>query len=207
MKKVLIAISRQFGSGGRLIGEKLAGDLGILFCDRSLIQMTAEKSGLAPEFIEKNEESVPSGFLLNLSAASFPTFKENLAYDQPINDKTFFAQSSVIKELAARESCVFVGRCADYILREDPDLVRIFICAPKDQRRQRAVEKYDIPENEIDSKLKKIDKARSNYYKYYTGELWGNPMNNDLIINTGYTGVDGAVETIKAMLKAKGILD
>ena len=207
MSNTIITISREFGSGGRLVGEKLAQALDIPFYDSAIIEMAAEKSGLAPSFIEQNEEHIPNSFLFNLSASALSSYKPSLQYDTPINDKTFFAQSAVVRELAAQGSCVIVGRCADYVLREEPGLVRVFICAEPEDRKKRAVEKYGLDSASIESRLKKIDKARANYYKFYTGENWGGIHEHDLIINTSFIGIDGAVEVIKTLLKEKGFID
>jgi len=203
MDKFIITISREFGSGGRLIGEKLAARLGVEFYDRSIIQMAAEKSGLSYKFIEQNEENVTNSLIFNISAAS--SFTQAMTYfDTPVNDKTFFAQAEVIRELA-KNSCVIVGRCADYILREDPALVRLFITADLDDRARRAVEEYQYPSVTAAEKIRKIDKSRANYYKYYTGQPWGNLHNYDLIINTSFTGILGAVSVIMTMLEEKGV--
>ncbi len=203
MDKYIITISREFGCGGRLIGEKLAARLGIEFYDKSIIQLAAEKSGLSYKFIEQNEEHVTSSLLFNISAAS--SFSQAMTYfDTPVNDKTFFAQAEVIRELS-KNSCVIVGRCADYILREDPALVRLFITAKHDDRVRRSVEEYNYPSATAAEKIKKIDKNRANYYKYYTGQSWGNLHNFDLVINTSFTGVQGAVSIIMTALEEKGV--
>lgn len=203
MDKFIITISREFGSGGRLVGEKLAARLGVEFYDRSIIKLAAEKSGLSYKFIEQNEEHVTNSLIFNISAAS--SFTQAMTYfDTPVNDKTFFAQAEVIRELAGN-SCVIVGRCADYILREDPALVRLFITANLEDRVRRAVEEYNYPAVTAVEKIKKIDKRRANYYKYYTGQPWGNLHNYDLVINTSFTGIPGAVSIVMTMLEEKGV--
>lgn len=203
MDKFVIAISREFGSGGRLVGEKLASRLGIEFYDRSIIQLAAEKSGLSYKFIEQNEENITSSLLFNISAAT--SFAQAATYfDTPVNDKTFIAQNDVIRELA-KNNCVIVGRCADYILRDNPALVRVFITAKFEDRVRRAVEDYNLSSVAATEKIKKIDKSRANYYKYYTGQPWGNLHNYDLVINTSFTGIQGAVAIIVTMLEEKGV--
>ena len=189
MDKFIIAISREFGSGGRLIGEKLATRLGIEFYDKTIIQMAAERSGLSYKFIEQNEENISNSLLFNFPAAtSYTNFKTAAYFDTPVNDKTFLAQTDVIRELA-KNNCVIVGRCASYVLRDDPSLVRIFITADFDDRVRRSVEEYSFPSEAADEKIKKIDKSRANYYKYYTGQPWGNMHNYDLVVNTSFTGI------------------
>ena len=205
MDKYIITISREFGSGGRLIGEKLAPRLGVEFYDKSIIQLAAERSGLSYNFIEQNEENISNSLLFNFPAATAYTgFKTAAFFDTPMNDKTFLAQAEVIRDLS-KSSCIVVGRCADYILRDDPALIRIFITARFEDRVRRAVEEYRFPSESAVEKIKKIDKSRANYYKYYAGQPWGSLHNYDLIINTSFTGVLGAVNIILTMLEEKGI--
>jgi cytidylate kinase len=205
MDKFIITISREFGSGGRLIGEKLASGLGVEFYDKSIIQMAAERSGLSYKFIEQNEENITGSLLFNFPAAtSYTNFKTAAYFDTPVNDRTFLAQTEVIRDVA-KSSCVIVGRCADYILREDPALIRIFISAPFDARVRRAVEEYRFPSEAAEERIRKIDKSRANYYKYYTGQPWASIHNFDLIVNSSFTGVPGAVSVIMTMLAEKGI--
>ena len=201
--KFIITISREFGSGGMRVGELLAKELDIPFYDKAIINMAADKSGLSAGFIEKSDENIPSGFFHNLKYASYSSFDTVSYYDAPVTDKVFFAQSSVIKEIAAQGSCVIVGRCADYILRGEPELVRVFIRGSLDDRVRRAVERYDLPGEKAADKIRKIDKRRANYYNYYTSREWGSLDNFDLVINTSFTGVNGAVAVIKSMLNER----
>ena len=205
MDKFIITISREFGSGGRLIGEKLAARLGIEYYDKNIIHMAAERSGLSYKFIEQNEENMSNSLLFTLPAAtSYTSFRTTTYYDTPVNDKTFLAQTEVIRELS-KNSCIIVGRCADYILRDDPALIKIFITGDFEERVHRAVNKYQFPSEAAEEKIKKIDKSRANYYKYYTGQPWGSIHNYDLIINSSFTGIPGAVAVITTMLEEKGI--
>ena len=206
MGNLIITISREFGSGGRVIGEKLAAQLGIAFFDKSIIQMAAEKSGLSPEFIEKSEETATSSFLFNLAATAYSNAKYTLQYDTPVNDKAFFAQSGIVREIASKGDCVIVGRCANFILREEEKLVRVFITGTKENKIKRIVEKYDMPLEGASERLRKIDKSRANYYKYYTGEAWADIKNYDLVINSSFTEIDGAVSIIKTILKEKNYI-
>jgi len=200
MDKYVITISREYGSGGRHIGELLASGLGIPFYDKELIHMAAEKSGMSAGFIEKTDENIPNTFLHNLKYSAYSSYDSISFYDSPVTDKVFLAQSSIIKELASQGSCVIVGRCADYILRDHPDLVTVFIRGTIEDRVRHAVEHYDLPAANAIEKLKKIDKSRTNYYKYYTSRQWGNIVNFDLVINSSFAGIEGAVAVIKAML-------
>ena len=201
MNKIIVAISRQFGSGGRIIGERLAAELGILFYDKTIIELAAKKSGLSTDFIEKSEEHASNSFLFNLASSSYTAPSYMFHYDLPIADKAFFAQASVIKELAAKDSCVIVGRCADYILRNEPNCIKVFVHANMEDRKKRIENIYKISADEVESKINKIDKGRANYYRHYTSEKWGDIFNHDLAINTSIVGINGAVRVIKAMLK------
>ena len=201
MNNQVITISRQFGSGGRLIGQKLAEDMGMGYYDKVLLALAAEKSGLSPDFIERLEEQASSSFLFNLSTASQASSNFFYQYDVPLNDKAFFAQAAVIKELADKENCVIVGRCAEHILRDRPDCLKVFICASKETRLKRLIDEYGMGEKEAKDRLDRLDKGRANYYKHYTGEQWGSIQNHDLCINTDVSGVDGAVALIKTMIK------
>ena len=206
MKRCIIAISRDFGSGGRFICEKLANALNIPCYDKALIQITAEKSGLSPKYIEQSEETAPSSFLYNIAVSSYSNPRYSGWSDTHTNDRTFFAQSAAIRELAEAGSCVIVGRCADYILRSDPDLVRVFVCGALEDRIQRGILYHGLDSKNAEDRIKKIDRNRANYYKYYTGKPWGDPHLYDIIINTSFTADDDAVEFIKSSLKIKGYL-
>ena len=206
MDKYIIAISREYGSGGRHIGELLAKELSIPFYDKEIIQMAAEKSGMSAGFIEKSDESIPNTFLHNLKYSAYSSYDSISYYDTPVTDKVFLAQSAVIKELAAQGSCVIVGRCAHYILRNEPGLVAVFIRARLEDRVRHAIEHYDLPQQNAVDRIKKIDKSRINYYKYYTSRQWGSTENYDLVINSSFSGVEGAVAVIKAMLLERNVL-
>ncbi len=205
MDKFIITVSREFGSGGSKIGEKLAARLGVECYDKVLIQLAADKSGLSYDFIKQTEEHATNSLLYNITAAtSFSNFRTMAFFDTPVNDKAFFAQAEVIRDLA-QESCVIIGRCADYILQDEPGLVRLYITGSLDERVRRAVQYYKIPCDGADERIKKIDKSRGNYYKYYTGRVWGDIQNYDLVINSSFAGIDGAVAVIVTMLREKGV--
>jgi cytidylate kinase len=201
MKNYILTISREYGSGGRQVGELLAKELGIPFYDREILQMSAEKSGMSTDFLEKRDEVIQNTFLHNLMHATYPNIEAY--YETPITDKVFQAQSSVIRDIADKGSCVIVGRCADYILRDNPAVVTVFVRAELEDRIRQATEQYDMPSDKAAERIKKIDKQRANYYKYYTTRQWGSMNNFDLIINSSFTGIDGAVAVIKTMLENK----
>jgi len=204
MEKFIITISREFGSGGRYVGEMLAKELGVPFYDRDIITMVAEKSGLSASFIEKSDESIPNTFLHNLKYSAYSSVDTMAFVEMPvITDKVFLAQSSVIKEIASQGSCVIVGRCADYILRDEPDLVKVFIRASMEDKVKRAIKFHGLSPEKAPERVKKIDKSRTNYYKYYTHRPWGSFDNFDLGINTSFTGVTSAVTIIATMIREK----
>lgn len=206
MGNLIVTISREFGSGGRKVGELLAQQLCIPFYDKEIIQITQEKSGLSKEFLENAEEHSRRSFLFSIATTAYADMKYPYQYDTPVTDKAFFAQSDVIRELAAKNNCVIVGRCADYILKEEDKMLRVFITAEHDDRLKRIIAEYGIDEKEAPAKLKKADKARASYVRLYTGEEWGSIHNHDLIINTSFTGIEGAVNIIKEALHSKGYI-
>lgn len=200
MDNLIVTVSREFGSGGRQVGKKLAEELGINYYDKVILALASEKSGLPKEYIERIEEQASSSFLFNLSMNAINTPDFFYQYDVPASDRAYFAQTAAIKELAEKESCVIVGRCADYILRENKNCLRVFIHASKPTRLTRLVDEYGIAEKEAKDRLDKMDKGRANYYKHYTGERWGQTDSYDLAINTDVCGIDGAVKVIKTMV-------
>ncbi|MCL2392072.1 MAG: cytidylate kinase-like family protein [Oscillospiraceae bacterium] len=200
MKKFLLTISREYGSGGRLIGKTLASALETPFYDDEIRTLTAQKSGLSEEFIAKSAENLPNTFLHNLNYSAYSSYDSISFYDIPVTDKLFLAQSEVIKELATKGSCIIVGRCADFVLREEPGLIKVMIRGEPEDRIRYAVKNYALSPEKAAEALKRIDKSRNNYYKYYTNRQWANLDNYDLVINTSFTGIGGAVAIIKTML-------
>jgi cytidylate kinase len=195
----IITISREFGTGARLIGKNLADILGFSYYDRAIIQLAAEKSGLSPEFIERNEEKTTNSFLFNLSTSAYITSGINLQYTMPVNDKAFIAQSEVIREIAKTGNSVIVGRCADYILNEHPKLLRVFLYGDKEDRLKRIINEYGYDPAKAETDLSKIDKGRANYHKFYTGTPWKDISNYDICLNTTKTGIEGAIKTLKTL--------
>ncbi|MDR1376242.1 MAG: cytidylate kinase-like family protein [Synergistaceae bacterium] len=200
MSGLVITIGREFGSGGRQVGEQLANGLGIAFYDKSLIHLAVAKSGLDPVTIEKAEEEATSKFLFNLAIGGYAATGVFSQVNVPISDQIFFAQSKAIEELASQGNCVIIGRCANYILRDHPKLVRVFIYGRKEDKLRRIVEQYGVPQEESETKMAKMDKGRANYYEYYTDEKWGSVKSYDLAINTSFAGIDGAVKIVRAMI-------
>lgn len=199
----IITISREFGTGARLIGREVAALLGYGYYDRALIEMAAEKSGLSEDFIERTEEKASNSFLYNLATAAYIASDVTMQYSMPVNDRAYMVQADVIKEIANTGNGVIVGRCADYVLKDHPKLLRVFIYANKEDRVNRIVSEYGQDPKNAESVLSKIDKGRANYHKFYTGSNWKTMENYDICINTSTTGIQGAVMAIKAAAEEK----
>lgn len=199
-KKIIVTIGRQFGSGGRTIGKKLAEQLGIAYYDKELINLASKESGICGEFFEKADER-NTGSLLKALAMGFTMnnaiFQSN---DYLSNESLFRIQSDVIRKVAAEGSCILVGRCADYILREDPDCIPIFISASWEDRIRRAMEYNHIDEKEAAEFIHKADKSRASYYNYYTDKVWGAAESYDLCINSSLYGIEKTVDFIKQFI-------
>lgn len=193
MKHIVITIGREYGSGGRLIAKQLSEEMGITFYDKQLITEVAKKTGFSENFIRDTEHQRPTNsFLYDLyTTVATPS----------VPDQVFIAQAKVIKAAAARESCVIVGRCADYILREEPHVLKVFVNAPLDQRIKRAREEYGVTEPNLESYVIRQDKARASYYNYFATGRWGQSREYDLCINSRI-GIDVAVGVIKAAAQA-----
>lgn len=197
----IITISREYGSGGRAIGQKLAEKLGYGFYDKVLIDLAAQKSGFAIDYIKNLEEKVTPGFLFNLAATGYYANTVFINDGLPASDKLFILQSKIIRELAVKEHCVIVGRCADYILRERNDCMNVFIHAPLEDRVKRAVDCYGLEDKDPESTVKRNDKIRCKHYKYYCGEQWGDMRNYDLTLNSSVYGCGGVAEIIAEAAK------
>ncbi|MBO4396574.1 MAG: cytidylate kinase-like family protein [Eubacterium sp.] len=202
MNKV-ITINRQYGSGGRDIGRKLAEIYGVPFYDNELISRAAKESGFAEAAFENAEEKATNSLLYSIAMGMNVFSAQEIGYaGLSLDDRIFLAQASVVRKVAESGPCVIVGRCADYILRERDDVVNLFIIAAVDFRIRRAVEIDMLPQNKAAEIVLKKDKTRANYYKYHVGERWDNVLNYDLAIRSDLTGIDGTVVALKAYLDA-----
>lgn len=197
MDKYVITIGRQFGSGGRSIGEKLAKKLDIPFYDKELISLAAKESGVSPEVFDNVDEKAANSLLYSLSMGMY-NFGSGFSVmgDLPVNDKLYLLQHQIIKDIAEKENCVIVGRCADYVLRDHPGCVNIFIYADMDFRKDEAIKRHGIDEARAEHIINKTDKSRANYYSFYSGQKWGMAENYDLCINSGKLSEDSIVELI-----------
>lgn len=200
----IITIGRQFGSGGREIGKKLAESLEIPFYDKELIQLAAKKSGVCEEVFETVDEQATNSFLYSLAMGAYTLSNtSSLITEMPINDKLFILQSDIIKNLAAEGPCVIVGRCGNYVLRDNPNAVHLFIYADMECKIKRVSKLYDLPENKVKDKIVKTDKKRANYCNYYTNEKWGIMQNYDFSLNSSRLDTERCVEVIRQYLAAR----
>ena len=201
--KIILTIGRQFGSGGREVGQKLAKELGIGYYDKELMALAAKESGLSEEFFEKADEKASSGlayaFTMGYSYMGlFPPYADVLS-----NDRLFLYQSDTIRNLAEKGSCVIVGRCADYILREHPRCANVFISASKDDRIARLCQMHHIDEEAAEEMIEKADKRRSEYYNYYSYKTWGAAATYHLCIDSSSLGIEETVRFIEEFVAKK----
>lgn len=204
---LVITIGRQFGSAGIDIGQKVAETLNIPFYDKELVEMAAQKSNLSPDALKHVDERATNSFLYSIASGgmSMHGLHTPTAYDMPINDKLFIAQSEVIKEVAQKGDCVIVGRSADYVLRneENVDILSVFLYGDMTYRVKRVVEHMGLTEAKARELVIKTDKRRRSYYEYYTSNDWGVMSNYDLCLNTGELGIDESADIIIEHVKSK----
>ena len=199
----VITIGRQYGSGGRELGQILAKNLGFEFYDEELVTMAAEKNKMHKDILRAVDEKATKSLLYTLVTGSdLRFFNTSMQYEMPINDKLFITQSEIIKNLADKSSCVIVGRCADYVLRDSAQkCLHLFIHADLEHRVQRICQKYDLTPEKAKDKINKVQKSRKTYYNYYSNREWGNVSNYDLCVNTGTLGLQKAAEVIEEFVK------
>ena len=191
----IITIGREYGSGGCEIGKKLAEKLGIGFYDKNLIDAAAEKSGIHIDMLHKADEK-PANPLTN--PFLHPGYEAGT-----INDRLFWTQSEVIRELAEKESCVIIGRCADYVLKDYPNVLSVFIHAPKEYCLEGAAKKHSMSPKELERFINKTDKHRAEYYKYHTGREWTDARNYDLCLDSSKLGYERCVDEIISYMKVR----
>ena len=193
----VITISRQFGSGGHEVGEKLARQLDVPFYDKARIAMAAKQSGLSEEVFANADEKATSSLLYSMVMGSY-SFGARVPgiNEMPINDKLFIIQSDIIKKAAADGPCVIIGRCADYILREHENCLNVFVHASKEERVRRSIAKKDCEERKASDFVTKKDKQRANYYNFYSNKRWDDLQNYDITIDTSRFTVDEAVDIL-----------
>lgn len=196
--KFVINIGRQLGSGGKSVGERIARQLGVQLYDKQLINLAAEQSGLCPELFEKvDEKEAKSLFSTLIGYLRAPFAGDDGGMTNVLsNDALFKIQSDVIRDIAARESCVFVGRCADYILREHPRCVNVFITADEDDRCARLCRSHGIAPEEARTMMARTDARRADYYNYYSSRTWGVAATYHLCVNSSVLGIEGTADFV-----------
>ena len=206
MKKTVITIARSYGSGGKTLGNLLAKDLGINCYSREILRMASDESGINEAlFGEVDEKMKKSPLLLNIlkknpyKGGVLPPESSDFVSD----DNLFNYQAKVIKDLAAQESCIIIGRCADYVLKDHDNCVHVFVCGDMDSKVQRMMHSYSLEESAAVERIKETDKQRKKYYSYYTGGDWESASNYDLCLNTGNMSIEEAAEQILFYLKQK----
>lgn len=203
-KKTIITIGRQYGSGGREIGATLAHDMGLKLYDKEMLKRAAEESGMCKELFEAHDEKPTHSFLYSLVMDNYSAnFSSDVCAGMPLNHKIFLAQFNTIKKIADEESCVMVGRCADYALAEYDNIVNVFIYADLEKRIQRIARIYNITNAEAKNIIVKTDKKRASYYNYYTNKVWGDAKSYDLCIDSGKLGIGGTAKAIMDYVKLK----
>ena len=201
--KIIITIARQYGSGGREIGELVAKKLGITLYDKQLITEAATRGSLDESVTKLADESAANSLLYTLAMGSNVLGTTmHFGYKMPLNDKLFLLQSEVIKECSKEQSCVIIGRCADYVLRDEKSLLRIFVYGDLDHRQARIASRHpELKNSQIIDVINKTDKRRASYYNFYTGNKWGKYDNYDMAINSSTLGIEGTADLIVASVK------
>ena len=210
--KLVITIERQYGSGGRIVGKKLAEELNIPFYDDEILSMTAEKSAVGEKYFRLADEKAGNNLLrkivgnLRFPAGIFEEPKTEGDVTSP--DNLFRFQSEVIRKLAESENCIIIGRCGNYVLQDQlDDVVRIFVYADTVTRVRRVMDVDKVDEEEALRRMKKIDNERTEYHKYFTGRNWMDMENYDLLINASRIDYDQMIKLIKDYLKLRGMID
>ncbi|EET61563.1 hypothetical protein BRYFOR_06246 [Marvinbryantia formatexigens DSM 14469] len=205
--KSVITIGRQYGSGGREIGQKLAALLGIKCYDNELLDRAAKESGICQELFENHDEKPTNSFLYSLVMDTYSMGYASAALSgMPINHKVFLAQFNAIKKIADEGPCVMVGRCADYALDDYPNRISVFIYSTMEKRIRRIAGKYNFTDAKAKDVITKTDKQRASYYNYYTNKRWGDIGSYELCIDSGMLGIDGTVELLHQFVEKREAL-
>lgn len=204
MEKLIITIARQYGSGGKTIGHMLAENLGINCYNREILRLASDDSGIREELFNQADERLRNSPLF---ASSTRVYRGGLitpdkdGFVSP--DNLFNYQAKIIKELAEKESCVIIGRCADFVLKDCTNVMSVFIHAPKEYCIRRGMERNSMSEKEMEKFIAKTDKYRGDFYHYYTGRTWNDARNYDLCLDSSKLGFDKCVDAIKAYAKVR----
>ncbi|MBQ8816312.1 MAG: cytidylate kinase-like family protein [Lachnospiraceae bacterium] len=204
MQNIVITIARQYGSGGRLIGKMLSEELGIPYYDRQLLQLASDDSGINEKLFANADEKVKATSLFRIakkvySGELIPPDRDDFVS----NDNLFNYQAKIIKELAEEDSCIIIGRCADFVLKDYPNVISVFIHADEEQCAARIREIRRMEPKDLKKHMADVDKRRGTYYKYYTGNDWADARNYDLCLDSGKIGYRGCVEAIKKQIELR----
>lgn len=203
-KNVVITIARQYGSGGKTVGEMLAEDLGIHYYDKELMKLASDDSGINEALFVKADEKVKSSLLFRVAKNVYQgELIPPESDDFTSNDNLFNYQAKIIKELAKQESCVIIGRCADFVLRDYDNVLSVFVHAPEDFCLEQAAKKHSMSTRELEKYIARTDKHRAEYYKYHTGREWTDARNYDLCLDSSKLGFERCVEEIKAYIRVR----
>lgn len=196
--KFVLTIGREYGSAGREIGRALADRLGVKCYDKELLAYAAKSSGMAEELFHDHDEKPTNSFLYSLVMDSYSVGYSTASFvDMPINQKVFMAQYDAIKKLAEEENCIIVGRCADYALKDNPNLISVFIKANMDDKIARIRRLYDYSEPKARDLCIKTDKKRASYYNFYSNKKWGDSKSYDLCLDSSLLGVEKTVDLLE----------
>lgn len=204
MNNVVITIARQYGSGGRTVGQMLAKRLGIHYYDKELLRLASDDSGISEALFANADEKIKATSLFRIAKSAYngeliPPESE----DFTSTDNLFNYQAKIIRRLAQEEACVIIGRCADYVLKDYDNVISVFVHAPHDYCMKQAAQKHSMSERELEKIINKTDKHRADYYKYHTGREWTDARNYDLCLNSARLGYDRCVEEIIAYAKVR----
>ncbi len=203
---VIITIGREKGSGGREIGVKLAERLGVPFYDKELLARAAKESGIDEAIFKNHDEQPTKSLLYSLAMGSFTIgFPQSTINDMPLDHKVFLAQFDAIRKIAEEGSCVIVGRCADYALEDNPNLLSVFVLGNEEDRIDRVSKRENLTEEQAADLIKKTNKRRAGYHDYYSNKKWGSAKSYDLCLNSSVFGIDGCVDLILEAVNKKEV--
>ena len=201
---MVITVGRQYGSGGREIGTALANRFGIAYYDDLLLKKAAEESGLCEELFHSFDER-PKSFLYSIALDPYSFSLSHINSKGSIEQQVYLATYDTIKKLADEGSCVLIGRCADYALKDRSDVINLFITAPLPSRIKRVAMRNGISEDEARERIRRRDKDRAAYYNFYSAKEWGDAKSYDLCIDSSLLGIEGTVDLLEDLLKRKGL--
>ena len=202
MEKIIINIGRQFSSGGRYISKILCEEFGCSYFDKEILDLAAKESGFSPDVFKKSDEK--KSFIHTLFHLHAPMLSDDNFYNNKFSEESLFKfQCDAIRKAANQGSCLFIGRCADYVLRDEPNTVSIFLAADMEDRISRTMERYNMDEESARKTISKKDSTRASYYNYYTGKKWGAAESYDLCINTSIFGLDETAKFIADFIRKR----